>query len=238
MNRSIQDIPANLVINIQKTAAPLRQQVLESLRQEIIKGRLAPGQRLTERELTQMLDVSRTVVREVLRQLESEGLVALIPNKGPVVRELSPAEAKDLYQIREVLEGLAARLFAENATPGQLVAIEHAFARVVAAYEDGDTETILDAKNAFFDALHAGTASETLGTMLASLHARIWRWRALGLSHPDRSPERSRQSVENLTAVMEALRRRDGDEAERLARWDAQLAAMEVMRLVANGDAG
>src|SRR5687767_14131474 len=58
---------------IQKLAAPLRQQVLDGLRQAIISGRLAPGQRLTERELTEMMGVSRTVIREALRQLESEG---------------------------------------------------------------------------------------------------------------------------------------------------------------------
>ena len=98
-------------LEIQRHAAPLRQQVLERLRAAIIGGQLAPGQRLIERELTEMTGVSRTVVREVLRQLESEGLVAIIPHKGPVVRELSAGEARDLYTIRGALEGIAARLF-------------------------------------------------------------------------------------------------------------------------------
>src|SRR5512143_571714 len=102
-------------LEIRKFAAPLRQQVLDGLRRAIIDGQLAPGARLTERELTKMMGVSRTVVREALRQLESEGLIAIIPNKGPVVRELTPAEARDLYSIRAVLEGFAARLFTENA---------------------------------------------------------------------------------------------------------------------------
>ena len=101
--------------NIQKLAAPLRLQVLDGLRRAIIEGRLAPGARLTERELTEMMGVSRTVIREALRQLETEGLIANVPNKGPVVRALSLAEAKDLYTIRAVLEGLAARLFVQNA---------------------------------------------------------------------------------------------------------------------------
>ena len=64
-------------VGIQKLAAPLRQQVVDSLRQAIIAGRLAPGARLTERELTEMMGVSRTVIRETLRQLESEGLIAI-----------------------------------------------------------------------------------------------------------------------------------------------------------------
>jgi DNA-binding GntR family transcriptional regulator len=89
--------------SIRRSAAPLRHQVLDFLRHSIISGRLTPGSRLIERELIEMMDVSRTVIREALRQLETEGLVATIANKGPVVRELSSAEAKDLYAIREVL---------------------------------------------------------------------------------------------------------------------------------------
>ena len=97
-------LPASAPLSfIERSAAPLRRQVLDELRQSIIAGRLAPGSRLIERELIAMMGVSRTVIREALRQMESEGLVANIPNKGPVVRELTLAEAKDLYSIRAVL---------------------------------------------------------------------------------------------------------------------------------------
>src|SRR5262245_5016510 len=116
---------------IRKLAAPLRLQVLDSLREAIIAGRLAPGRRLTERELIEMLGVSRTVVREALRQLESEGLIANIPNKGPVVRELTPDEARDLYAIRSSLEGLAARLFVENADDAKVKELARALEGVV-----------------------------------------------------------------------------------------------------------
>lgn len=219
-------------IEVQKRAAPLRQQVLDSLRQAIIDGRLAPGARLTERELTGMMGVSRTVIREALRQLESEGLVAIIPNKGPVVRELTPAEAQDLYQIRAVLEGYAARLFVENADDARAHTLAVALEVVAAAYERGDAREILETKNRFYDALFAGAGSETLSSMLATLHARIWRWRALGLTHPRRSVQRSKESVTNLRAMLAAIGRRDGEAAERITRDEAQHAAAEVMRLI------
>lgn len=219
-------------IEVQKRAAPLRQQVLDSLRQAIIDGRLAPGARLTERELTGMMGVSRTVIREALRQLESEGLVAIIPNKGPVVRELTPAEAQDLYQIRAVLEGYAARLFVENADDARVHTLSVALDVVAAAYERGDAREILETKNRFYDALFAGAGSETLSSMLATLHARIWRWRALGLTHPRRSVQRSTESVTNLRAMLAAISRRDGEAAERITRDGAQHAAAEVMRLI------
>jgi DNA-binding GntR family transcriptional regulator len=217
---------------IQRLAAPLRVQVLDSLRQSIIDGRLAPGARLTERELTEMLGVSRTVVREALRQLETEGLIANLPNKGPVVRELSVAEAKDLYTIRAVLEGLAARLFVQNADEQGLRQLTQALDVVIGAYERGDAQEVLETKNRFYAVLFDGAGSETLSSMLATLHARIWRWRALGLSHPQRSAARSRESITGLRAMLAAIRDKDADRAEALTREEAQHAAAEVMRLI------
>ena len=138
-------------LEIQRTAAPLRAQVLERLRGAIIGGQLAPGQRLIERELTEMTGVSRTVVREVLRQLETEGLVAIIPHKGPVVRELSAGEARDLYTIRGALEGIAARLFVEHAGADLHRKLAAALDVVVEAYRGGDAEKILATKNDFYE---------------------------------------------------------------------------------------
>ncbi|HWI13509.1 MAG TPA: GntR family transcriptional regulator [Burkholderiales bacterium] len=226
------------LVSIQKFAAPLRQQVLDTLRQAIIDGRLAPGARLTERELTEMLGVSRTVVREVLRSLEAEGLVHVIPNKGPVVRELSRAEAEDLYQIRAVLEGLAARLFVQHASSEQVEQLEKALDVVVEAYDSGDAARVLETKNRFYDVLFAGAGSETLSSMLATLHARIWRWRALGLTHPGRSSDRSQESIAHLRDMLKAISSRDADAAERITRDEANRAAHEVMRLLASSNAG
>jgi DNA-binding GntR family transcriptional regulator len=221
---------------IDKSAAPLRRQVLDELRQSIIAGRLAPGARLVERELTAMMGVSRTVVREALRQLESEGLITIIPNKGPVVRELTLAEATDIYAIRAVLEGLAARRFVENASDDQIGKLEKALDATADAYENGDPALILETKNRFYDVLFEGAGSETLSSMIGTLHVRIWRWRALGLSHPHRSVERSRESVAGLRAVLTAIRERDANLAERRMRDEVTRAAREVMRLLAGAN--
>lgn len=221
---------------IERSAAPLREQVLKTLRTEIIEGRLEPGRRLTERELTDLLGVSRTVLRESLRQLESERLISLIPNKGPVVRSLTALEARELYRIRESLEGLGARLFAEQVEPESLSELERAFVRVQEAYSANDPKQVLEAKNAFYDAIHSGARSSALSRMLSTVLAQIWRWRALGLSHPGRSPRRSTESVENLRKVVDAIRSGDGDEAEAAARREARLAAAEVLRILTDAD--
>jgi GntR family transcriptional regulator, trigonelline degradation regulator len=206
---------------IQKSPAPLRRQVLDELRQSIISGRLEPGARLVERELVGMMGVSRTVIREALRQLETEGLVAIIPNKGPVVRKLSLEEARDLYSIRAVLEGLAARLFVENGDNAHVEKLEQALEDTAEAYWGGDPGRILETKNRF--------------SMIGLLHMRIRRWRALGLGHPKRSPERSKESIDGLWDVLEAIRERDADLAERTMRDEVRRASAEVMRLLADG---
>jgi DNA-binding GntR family transcriptional regulator len=220
-------------ITIKKQAAPLRQQVLEALRRAIVSGRLAPKQRLTERSLMEMLGVSRTVIREALRQIEAEGLIEIIPNKGPVVRELSPAEAEDLYRIRAVLEGLAARLFAENASESMVDRLDAALEAVVLAYQGEDGEEALDAKTQFYDLLYQGGASEALASMLGTVQARVWRWRAVGLTHPKRATRRLRESVKNLRLMTAAIRAKDGAAAEEIAREEVSKAAEEVMRLIA-----
>jgi DNA-binding GntR family transcriptional regulator len=219
-------------LTVKRAAAPIREQVLQNLRTEIIEGRLAPGRRLTERELTEMLGVSRTVLRESLRQLESEGLISLIPNKGPVVRALTVEEARELYRIRETLEGLGARLFAEKPDRAHVARLEEAFAEVERAYGGGDPKAILQAKNAFYEAIHSGAGSSTLSKMLSTVLAQIWRWRAVGLAHPRRSQGRSAESVEKLREVVDAIRAGDGDRAELAARTEARLAAAEVMRIL------
>jgi len=222
-------------LDITKLAAPLRVKVEEVLRQAIIDGRLAPGQRLTERELTEMTGVSRTLIREALRQLESQGLISVIPNKGPVVRELTAAEARDLYAIRAVLEGLAARYFVENADAATAAEIDKAVDAVIAAYERADLPEALKTKNHFYDVLFRGSGSETLSSMLQTLHARIWRWRALGVTHPQRSPGRAKEAVRGLKAIIDAIRRRDAGAAEQATRDEAMRGAAEVMRLLAKG---
>ncbi len=235
MRQSSSSSPTTSLAAIPKAAAPLRRQVLQELRQSIISGRLNPGERLVERELISMMGVSRTVIREALRQLESEGLVAIIPNKGPVVRALTLEEAQDLYAIRAVLEGLAARLFTEQAQPGEVQQLEEALINTAAAYETRDPEKILEAKNGFYDVLFAGARSQTLSSMIAMLHGRIRRWRAIGLTHPMRSLQRQEESLYNLRIMLKAARAKNAALAEATIREEVHKAAAEVKRLLAKG---
>jgi DNA-binding GntR family transcriptional regulator len=228
----VEETEVTTTITIERMAAPLRQRVLDALREAIISGQLKPGARLTERELISMTSVSRTVIREALRQLETEGLVDMIPNKGPVVRILTAEEARDLYRIRAVLEGLAARLFVENANALEIEKLGLSLAAVGIAYESGDAEGVLESKNRFYEILNTGARSASLVAMLMTLHGRIWRWRALGLKHPRRSQTRSKQSLENLATIVRAIETGDADKAEAVTHFETQEAANEVLRLL------
>ncbi|MBI3434818.1 MAG: GntR family transcriptional regulator [Proteobacteria bacterium] len=217
---------------IPRAAAPLRQQVLDTMRQSIVDGRLAPGARLIERELISMLGVSRTVIREVMRQLESQGLIVVLPNKGAIVRELSLADANDLYSIRAVLEGLAAGLFAKNATDADIEKLEEALGLTIKAYRAGDPKIILEAKNQFYEVLFRGAASESLWSMLVALHARIWQWRAIGLAHPQRAKKRTEEAITSLRVLVSSIKKRNASQAESVARTAVSQAAAEIARLL------
>src|SRR5262245_57775375 len=107
-------------LSVSRPVVTLRTQAVEKLRQAIIDGHLVPGARLTERELCELLGVSRTLVRETLGQLEAEGWVENVPYRGPIVAATSADEARQLYEIRAALEGWAAKHCAEQATDDDL----------------------------------------------------------------------------------------------------------------------
>ena len=195
----------------------MRSQVVDLLRRAIVGAEFAPGERLTERVLCERFAVSRTVVREALRQLESEDLVTTVPQRGPVVAVLSAVDAAALYEVRAVLEALAGRAFAERATPRQRDALRAALADVLAA------------KDRFYDALLDGAHNEVARTALRGVHARTSLLRGLTL----RAAGRPAQTRRELRAIADAAVSGDGSAAwhacEDHVRSAAAVAA-ELMR--------
>jgi DNA-binding GntR family transcriptional regulator len=154
--------------------------------------------------------VSRTVVREALRQLESEGLVTTVPQRGPVVAVLSAADAASLYEVRAVLEALAGRAFAERATPPQRDALRAALAAVEALLDGGGPLVdVLAAKDRFYDALLDGAHNEVARAALRGVHARTSLLRGLTL----RAAGRPAQTRRELRAIADAAVSGDGSAA-------------------------
>lgn len=210
---------------VERVAAPLRHSVTESIRYAIATGRFKGGERLPERELCEMTGVSRTLIREALRQLESEGLIEVLPHRGPVVAKLTAEQARGIYQVRILLEGLACQLFAENASEAQRTALTQAFERLRSSFDSADPMARLEAKNQFYDMLIDGSGNLALGQSLRMLNARIMLLRATSLQAPGRSVE----SMRELGELMDALARRDAEGARLAAIRHVESAAASAL---------
>lgn len=208
-------------LRVERAPAPIRSRVLDNLRQAIIERELAPGQRLIERELVELTGVSRTSIREALRELAAEGLVTTIPNKGTIVTQVTAEEAGQLYQVRSALEGLAGRLFVENATPAQRRALASAFRAVERAAGKG-APAWLAAKDKFYDVLFEGGGNEALRSIACTLHARISLLRSLSLTRPGRAAE----SMAELAEIVAAVAANDADAAAKACSHHVEAAGL------------
>jgi DNA-binding GntR family transcriptional regulator len=196
-------------MRVAPVAAPIRSQVVETLRTAITSGRFTPGQRLVEKDLCDLLGVSRPSVREALRELESEGLINTIPFRGPLVTMLTAEDAASIYEVRGVLEALAAKLFAEKASPEQIKELSDSVETLDAAYASQDVEQILVAKKAFYEVLLTGSQNGIIPSVLRTMNARITQLRRVSLSSPKRLPG----SMKEIRAVLKAIKARDPEAA-------------------------
>ncbi len=196
---------------IGRVAAPLRDKVLEVVRQGILDFQLRPGQRLIERELMEQLGVSRATIREVVAQLASEGLVTNIPQRGAIVSVLSADEAADIYEMRVALEALTVQRFVERASDEQVAELRKACDALEASVRSASDDhlTQLRWKDAFYSVLLDGAASAPLTQMLTMLQGRVrlLRWTSLS------APGRLEHTVTEIRAIVEAIEARDAKRA-------------------------
>lgn len=127
----------------------LREKILETIRDAILKGSLKPGERVSEPELADRFGISRTPIREAFRQLESEGYLVVIPRKGAVVASLSARDIEEFYAIKIILEGFAARMAADKLTVKDLERLEAINERLAQIAKDGDVKTFFRVHNEF-----------------------------------------------------------------------------------------
>jgi DNA-binding GntR family transcriptional regulator len=205
--------------------AALRDQVVGNLRNAIINGQLAPGARLVERQMCELLGVSRTLVREALRQLESEGWVRILPNRGPVVISMTPEEVRELYEVRSALEGLAAFRAAEHVTSEQLDRMAASVDAMKKAQSRGDWMRHRQQLQIFYDTLREASGNALLRTQLEALSARMAWLRGVTLARP----ERAAVAVKEETRLLAALRAKDGKRARELCEAHLRTAGEAVV---------
>lgn len=209
-----------------ETLPGLREQVADRLRMAIVTGRFQPGMRLIERELCEMLGVSRTSLREALRELQADGLITLKPNKGMSVAILTEETARSIYEVRRMLEGLAARLFARRATGAQMKALHDSIEGLAQVYDNFSPEAFITAKTHFYDILLDGAGNEVAADMLRRIHSRASQLRVMSLS----SAERAQQSIRELREFYKALEARDEDLAWELCLAHVEAASQSALR--------
>lgn len=192
-----------------------------TIRDAIRIGVIAPGDRLLEVELANALDMSRTPVREALRRLEIERLVENSPRRGLVVPTMSLSDLSEIFDMREVLEGLAARRAAQRSSPTELAAMRDTMERMEQALAAGDTQRLSDTSELFHQLLLASSKLTRLPdfiNLLVDLHQASLRLYEF-------TPDRTAAAVAEHRAIYEAVAAGDADGAEALAREHARNAA-------------
>lgn len=186
----------------------------EQIREAIVDGRLHPGERLKEEQLARELGISRTPVREALVMLQGEGLVDALPNRGSTVRTYSLRDLEEMYELRELLEGHAARRAAERVTQAQLQTLRASCARFSKLVTGTDVRALVAENSVFHQTILTAAGSDRLESMLREVVALPLVYR----SYVWYSPQQAAASRDYHEKLVEAFARGDAVGAEATMR--------------------
>jgi DNA-binding GntR family transcriptional regulator len=190
------------------------ERVYQELKRRILGGQLPPRTRLVELRLAQDLDVSRTPVREALKRLMAERLVSVDPVGGIVVTHVDDQELEEIYMIREVLDGLAARLAAQRATAIEVRKFRRLMAIMGENVERGQLDAVVQGNIMFHDLLHQAAGNDRLRTLSKDLANFVRRFSVESFA----SPQRMSDMLVEHAEIIKAIEDRDGEAAEQVAR--------------------
>ena len=203
----------------------LSDKVFHKLQEDILSGKYAVDEELKEKTIGDELGVSRTPVREALRQLELQGLVTITPNKGAHVTGFSKEDLNDIYEIRSVMEGLCAKWVAKKATPEQIEELEEIVYLTEFHVSKGHSEQVFELDNKFHETLYQASGSKVLANVLTDFHNYVQRVRKMTL----KSKERSEKSNDEHRMIAQAIHDHDPEKAQMLAN-------QHIMRTIENID--
>ncbi|TLF48150.1 GntR family transcriptional regulator [Halomonas urmiana] len=190
----------------------LAQEAYEVLQRMIVRGELAPGERIAEPALCEQLGISRTPLREALRMLASDGLIATRRNRNAVVTLIDPRELEHLFEVEAGIESLAVSLAAQRMTNTELKQLETLQERLEKLHAKGDRDGYFALNQRIHALLVAGAKNPVLEETHRRLLGRLERARYLALDRIGRWQE----STDEHRAILEALKARDGERARRL----------------------
>lgn len=205
-------------------SSSLREKVFNVIRQSILEGRYKEGDVIRETVIASELNVSRTPVREAIRQLELEGLVHSIPNKETVVAGVSREDVQDIFMIRNRLEGLAGRRAAERITQEELEEMEEVLALTEFYIAKNDIDHINALDHRFHHIIYKATKSKILRHMLSDFHSYVQKTRKESIA----APGRAKQLLEEHTDIYKAIKNRDAEKVENLINQHVQNVAVNM----------
>ena len=206
----------------------LHMKVFREIEQAILDGEFPPGESLTEQKLSAQLGVSRTPVREALRQLELEGLVTRVPNKGVVVVGLSEKDIDDIYTIRMSMESLAARWAAVNITDGELEELRDVVELQEFYLKKNDTLQIRHLDSRFHQIIYSASRSRPLRQILSQFHNYIQKPREISVKYSGRAAA----SVDEHRRIYEAIAGHNSQKAEAEAAEHIQRAKDNLLKAI------
>ena len=194
----------------ERPEASLHGEILLRLRDYVVEGNIPEGGRVPERQLCEMLGISRTPLREALKVLASEGLIDLLPNRGARVRQLSQRNLEELFDVMAGLESLAGRLACEVITDEEIAEIERLHYEMYGYYLHRDMHNYFQVNQRIHESIVAASGNETLRTTYANFAGRIRRVRYS--ANFARKRQRWAEAMREHEAILDALRRRAGSE--------------------------
>jgi len=209
--------------------AALHEQAAYRLRQMLVEGRIAPGAKLNERELSEALSVSRTPLREAIKMLAAEGLVELLPNRGAVALQLTEADVINTFEVMAGLEGLSGELAAARISDEELAEIRATHYEMLASFTRRDLSNYYRLNSAIHVAINAAAKNPVLTQTYQQVNARLQALRF----RTNQDGAKWKRAVHEHEQMIEALAARDG--ARMRAVMQAHLAAklevvLELMR--------
>ena len=192
----------------------LGSRVYRTIRDDILEGKYHSGDELKEKNIGDELGVSRTPVREALRQLELEGLVSIVPNKGAFVIGVSLQDIQDIYEIRALLEGLCAKWAAINISDEQITEMDENLVLSEFHESKGNYEQLVSLDNRFHEIMYEASGSKELKRVLKDYHEYVLRVRKNSLG----AAGRAKNSTAEHRKIAEAIKAHDSLRAEDCAR--------------------
>ncbi|CEP67998.1 Transcription regulator HTH, GntR [Moorella glycerini] len=203
-----------------------KQKAYDYLYNAIITNQLSPGRAIAEQEISDALGISRTPVREALKQLEAEGLVRHIPLRGTFVAEISTQDLEEIFALREALEILALKVAIREITDEELAEVE---ALLRSLEFDSSSENFYNTDRKLHDLIVRRGGNRRLVLFLNTLNSQVERFRRISALRPNRLQKSKQEHLE----ILEALKERDLEKSERLLRWhinNVKESTLEVCR--------